>query len=124
MCAPPLHGYVRELHYIFPLLGFGGSGMGSLDEVPVHMPRHLEGKRQEDVSHACAPHDVCIMGGGQSYLTPMSLTNQPAVPIHVLFKLSWDAALTVDEAVMAGSWVFGTDVPYEALGIGYHLDID
>ena len=88
------------------------------------MPLYLEGKRQEDVSHACAPCDVCIMGGGQSYLTPMSLTNQPAVPIHVLFKFCWDGALTVDEAVMAGPWVFGTDVPYEALGIDYHLDID
>ena len=54
----------------------------------------------------------------------MSLTNQPAVPIHVLFKFCWDAALTVYEAVMAGPWVFGTDVPYEALGIGYHLYVD
>ena len=54
----------------------------------------------------------------------MSLTNQPAVPIHILFKLSWDVALTEYEAAMAGSWVFGTDVPYEALGIHYDLDID
>ena len=62
--------------------------------------------------------------GGHSYLTPMSLTNQPGVPMHVLFKICWDVALTVYVAVMAGSWVFGTDVPYEALGIGYHLYID
>ena len=55
--------------------------------------------------------------GGQSCLTPMSLTNQPAVPIHLLFKFSWDVALTVYEAVMAGPWVFGTDVPYEVLGL-------
>ena len=63
-------------------------------------------------------------GGGQSYLTPMSPTNQPAVPIHVLFKFCWDAALTEYEAVMTGPGVFVTDVPYEALGIHYHLDID
>ena len=54
----------------------------------------------------------------------MSLTNQPAVPVHVLFKICWDVALTVYVAVVAGPWVFGTDVPYEALGIGYHLYID
>ena len=62
--------------------------------------------------------------GGQSYLTPMSLTNQPAVPIHVLFKLSWDVALPVDKAVMGGPRVFSTDVPYEALSIGYYLYIN
>ena len=54
----------------------------------------------------------------------MSLTNQPAVPVHVLFKFCWDGALTVYEAVMAGPRVFGTDVPYEALGIDYHLYVD
>ena len=54
----------------------------------------------------------------------MSLTNQPVVPIHVLFKFGGDAALKVYEAVMAGPWVFGTDMPYEALGIDYHLYID
>ena len=63
-------------------------------------------------------------GGGQSCLTPMSLTNQPAVPVHVLFKFCGDGALTVYEAVMAGPGVFGTDVPYEALGIDYHLYVD
>ena len=54
----------------------------------------------------------------------MSLTNQPAVPIHVLFKFCWDGALTEYVAVVAGPWVFGTDVPFEALGIGYHLYVD
>ena len=54
----------------------------------------------------------------------MSLTNQPSVPVHVLFEFRWDVALTVYVAVVAGPWVFGTDVPYEALGIGYHLYID
>ena len=54
----------------------------------------------------------------------MSLTKQPAVPVHVLFEFRWDGALTVYVAVVAGPWVFGTDVPYEALGIGYHLHID
>ena len=49
-------------HCIFALLGFGDSGIESGDGVQVHMPRHLEGKRQEDVSRACAPRDVCIMG--------------------------------------------------------------
>ena len=62
--------------------------------------------------------------GGQSYLTPVSLTNQPAVPVHILVKLHWDVALAVDEAVMTGSGVFGTDVPYEAMGIHDNLDID
>ena len=51
----------------------------------------------------------------------MSLTKQPAVPVHVLFKFCWDVALTV---YVAGPWVFGTDVPYEALSIGYHLYVD
>ena len=77
----------------------------------MHMQSHLEGKRQED-------------GVGQSCLSPMSLTNQPAVPVHVQFKFCWDGALTVYEAVVAGPWVFGTDEPYEALGIGYHLYVD
>ena len=61
--------------------------------------------------------------GGGTYLTPMSLTNQPAVSIHVLVKLGWDGALTVDKTVMAGPGVFGTDMPYEAMGIHDHLDI-
>ena len=40
-------------------------------------------------------------GEGQSYLTPMSLTNQPAVSIHVLVKLGWDGAVSVNKTVMA-----------------------
>ena len=87
------------------------------------MQSHLEGKRLENVSHACVIMSAS-WGGRQSCLTPMSLTNQPAVPVHVLFKFCWDVALTVYEAVMAGPWVFDTDVPYEALGIHYHLDFD
>ena len=54
----------------------------------------------------------------------MLLTNQPAVAVHVLFKFCGDGALTVYEAVVAGPWVFGTDVPYEAMGIDYHLYVD
>ena len=54
----------------------------------------------------------------------MSLTNQPAVPVRVLFEFCWDVALRVYVAVVAGPGVFGTDVPYEALGIGYHLYVD
>ena len=54
----------------------------------------------------------------------MSLTNQPAVLVHVLLEFHWDVALIVYVAVMAGSGVFGTDVPYEAVGIDYHLYVD
>ena len=54
----------------------------------------------------------------------MSLTNQPAVPVHVPLEFCWDVALTVYVAVVDGPAVFGTDVPYEALGIGYHLHVN
>ena len=56
-------------------------------------------------------------------MTPMSLTNQPAVPIDVQFQISGAVGLPEDVAVMAGSREFRTDVPYEGLCIHYDLDI-
>ena len=62
---------------------------------------------------------------GRTVMPDTHVTHQPASCPHTRsVQICWDGALTVYVAVVAGPWVFGTDVPYEAMGIGYHLYVD